>query len=141
MRRGIVVPPEKRGAILLDVIRLPHAVMNRLLAALSAADFELLRPSLREIPLMQGMVLQEQESAVEQVYFPLGGAVSLISVMERGQSVETAVVGREGVIGAFGGSDVGTHSRAPLSACLGLHSLFQCRDFRWRSAKAITSGI
>jgi CRP-like cAMP-binding protein len=37
------------------------------------------------------------------VYFPVSGVVSLISVMEGGEVVETAMVGREGAIGAFGG--------------------------------------
>ena len=79
----------------------PHA--NRLLATLHYADFHLLAPHLRFVSLVQGQVLQEQEAAVEQVYFPLSGVVSLISVMEGGEVVETATVGREGAIGAFGG--------------------------------------
>jgi CRP-like cAMP-binding protein len=76
---------------------------NRLLATLDHADFHLLTPHLRSVPLVKGHVLQEQEAPVEQVYFPLSGVVSLISVMEAGEVVETATVGREGAIGAFGG--------------------------------------
>jgi hypothetical protein len=34
------------------------------------------------------------------VYFPMSGVV-LVSVMDEGQGVETAVVGREGAVGAF----------------------------------------
>jgi CRP-like cAMP-binding protein len=48
-------------------------------------------------------VLQEQEAPVEKVYFPLSGVISLISVMEDNRVVETAMVGREGAVGAFGG--------------------------------------
>jgi CRP-like cAMP-binding protein len=53
--------------------------------------------------LPQGLVLQEQEALVEDVYFPSSGVISLISVMEGGEVVETATVGREGAVGAFGG--------------------------------------
>jgi CRP-like cAMP-binding protein len=49
------------------------------------------------------VVLHEQEAPVENVYFPLSGVISLISVMQGGQVVETAMVGREGAVGAFGG--------------------------------------
>lgn len=76
---------------------------NRLLRALEPADLALLRPYLRNVPLVQGAILQEQETPVELVYFPLSGVISLISVMESGEAVETAMVGREGAVGAFGG--------------------------------------
>jgi CRP-like cAMP-binding protein len=76
---------------------------NRLLRTLDEADFGLLAPHLQVVSLTQGKVLQEQEARVEQVYFPLSGVVSLISVMEGGDVVDTATVGREGAIGAFGG--------------------------------------
>jgi CRP-like cAMP-binding protein len=76
---------------------------NRLLMSLDEADFAPLAAHLRTGPLLQGQVLQEQESPVEQVYFPLSGVVSLISVMQGGEVVETATIGREGAIGAFGG--------------------------------------
>src|SRR5262245_28551630 len=76
---------------------------NRFLADLDRADFALLAPYLHKIPLVQGSVLQEQEAPVEQVYFPLSGVVSLISVMGDGTATQTAMVGREGAVDAFGG--------------------------------------
>jgi CRP-like cAMP-binding protein len=80
-----------------------HPRANRLLMSLDQADFGLLAPHLPVVSLTQGQVLQEQEARVEQVYFPLSGMVSLISVMAGGEVVDTATVGREGAIGAFGG--------------------------------------
>jgi CRP-like cAMP-binding protein len=77
--------------------------MNRLLAALGGSDLALLQPHLHSIRLTQGVVLQEQETPIEHVYFPLGGAISLVSVMEGGEVVEAAMVGREGAVGVFGG--------------------------------------
>src|SRR5262245_27839398 len=76
---------------------------NRLLKTLDGADFDLLAPHLRQASLKQGSLLQEQEAPVEHIYFPLNGVISLVSVMEGGQVVETATVGREGAVGAFGG--------------------------------------
>jgi hypothetical protein len=69
---------------------------NRLLATLDRTDFELLAPHLCNVPLVQGFALQEQEAPVEKVYFPVSGVISLISVMEGGEVIETAMVGREG---------------------------------------------
>jgi CRP-like cAMP-binding protein len=76
---------------------------NRLLGMLGEDDFALLGPHLRNVGLLQGMVLQEQEAPVEQVYFPLDGVVSLVSVMAQGEVIETATIGRDGAIGVFGG--------------------------------------
>ena len=82
---------------------MPDRLQNRLLAALAPTDYALLVPHLRTAHFAQGTILQEQGSTVTRVYFPLNGMVSLVSVMEDGQAVETAVVGREGALGAFVG--------------------------------------
>jgi CRP-like cAMP-binding protein len=76
---------------------------NRLLAALQPADFFLLAPNLKDISLTQGDVLQETGEAIKYVYFPQSGMISLMTVMQNGNSVETATVGREGAMGAMSG--------------------------------------
>ena len=76
---------------------------NGLLAALEPFDFALLHPHLRQLPLIAGATLQDEEAPVEQIYFPLSGLISLVAVMEAGEVVETATVGRRGAIGAFAG--------------------------------------
>jgi CRP-like cAMP-binding protein len=77
---------------------------NRLLAALSPADFSLLAPNLTDIPLTPlGDVLQESGEAIKYVYFPQVGMISLLAVMQNGSAVETATVGREGAAGAMSG--------------------------------------
>jgi CRP-like cAMP-binding protein len=40
---------------------------------------------------------------VDQIFFPLSGMVSLLVVLKNGNAVETATVGREGVVGAMAG--------------------------------------
>jgi CRP-like cAMP-binding protein len=74
---------------------------NRLLSSLPAPDLTLLARHFKRVSLDHGAVLQEQEAPVEWVYFPLSGVVSLMSVMQSGEAVESAVVGREGAIGLF----------------------------------------
>ena len=76
---------------------------NRLLAELGHQDFELLAPQLRPFALKQGATLQEQDVSVDSVYFPLSGTISLIAVMNSGDTVETAMIGREGAVGVFAG--------------------------------------
>src|SRR5262245_31866275 len=76
---------------------------NRLLAALDPADYALLRPHLSTACFAQGAILQEREAPVVQVYFPMSGLVSLASVMGDGQEIETALIGRDGAVGAFVG--------------------------------------
>jgi CRP-like cAMP-binding protein len=79
----------------------PHS--NRLLAALPREAFELLRPHLTTIGLAQGTVLFEVGNEIDQISFPLSGMVSLVAVMKDGKAIETATVGREGVVGAMAG--------------------------------------
>jgi CRP-like cAMP-binding protein len=76
---------------------------NRLLRSLAGADVALLAPHCREMSLRQGLILQEQEAPFEQVYFPLSGVISLVTVMEDGDMIQTAMVGSEGAVGGFGG--------------------------------------
>jgi CRP-like cAMP-binding protein len=76
---------------------------NRLLAELEHRDFELLAWQLRPFALKQGATVQEQGVPVDTVYFPLSGIVSLVTVMNSGDTVETAMIGREGAIGVFAG--------------------------------------
>jgi CRP-like cAMP-binding protein len=76
---------------------------NRLLASLVPADFALLAPHLKEVSPKQGVFLQEAGDPIEQVYFPQSGMISLLAVMEAGNAVETATIGREGAVGAMSG--------------------------------------
>jgi CRP-like cAMP-binding protein len=87
---------------------------NQLLAALEPGDYALLMPHPRAAYFTQGAVLQEQEAPVAHVYFPMNGMVSLVSVMEDGQVVESAVVGREGAVGAFAGLGPWSATRATV---------------------------
>jgi CRP-like cAMP-binding protein len=76
---------------------------NKLLASLPRSQFNLLIPHLTVSSLAQGTVVFETGDEVDQVYFPHNGMFSLLAVMRDGKAIETATVGREGVIGAMSG--------------------------------------
>ena len=72
---------------------------NSLLAAF-VADFELLRPHLQTVRIGVGEVVCEPGERIRFVYFPHRGAISKLTVLADGSEIETALVGREGAIGA-----------------------------------------
>ncbi|TKT71644.1 Crp/Fnr family transcriptional regulator [Afipia massiliensis] len=74
-------------------------VGNRLLAALPPADFRLLAPHLQKVPLEQDVVLLQSGDRIEQVYFPLSGAIAFMLDMPSGQTVATGLIGHEGAAG------------------------------------------
>jgi CRP-like cAMP-binding protein len=76
---------------------------NKLLASLPRDDFDRLLPHLTTVQLPQGLVLFESGDEVDQVYFPQYGMLSLLAVLRDGKAIETATVGREGVVGAMAG--------------------------------------
>jgi CRP-like cAMP-binding protein len=75
--------------------------MNRLLAALPPADFDLLAPGLETVQLFEDAAISQQGDPVDYVLFPHSGAISLMVDMADGQTVASAVIGREGAIGTL----------------------------------------
>lgn len=76
---------------------------NKLLAALPRDHFELLLPHMATVSLLQGVALSEPGDEITDVFFPHDGMLSLLAVMRDGKAIETATVGREGVVGAMAG--------------------------------------
>jgi len=72
---------------------------NRLLAALTDADWECWRPQLECVDLARGQVLCESGRPRRHAYFPTSAVVSLLCTVASGASSEIAVVGNEGVVG------------------------------------------
>ncbi|HZH12087.1 MAG TPA: Crp/Fnr family transcriptional regulator [Microvirga sp.] len=75
---------------------------NRLLAALEPDDFALLEPHLEAVELKRGEVLYEAGDVIRYAYFPHDAMVSLVNVMEDGNTVEVGLFGCEGVLGLLG---------------------------------------
>ena len=75
---------------------------NALLSALPRGQFNiLLRPYLTIVSVVQATLLLETGDECEHVYFPHNGMLSLLVVLQDGQSIETATVVREGVVGGM----------------------------------------
>lgn len=74
-------------------------VGNRLLAMLPPADFGLLSPYLQKISLEQDAGLMRTGDRIQHIYFPHSGAISFMLDMTNGQTVATAIVGRDGAVG------------------------------------------
>jgi CRP-like cAMP-binding protein len=72
---------------------------NRLLDALSAAQKQELRRSLRPVFLGARRVLFEPGEIIDAIYFPLDCVVSLVSPLQEGITVEVATIGNEGIVG------------------------------------------
>ncbi|WP_369132321.1 Crp/Fnr family transcriptional regulator [Modestobacter sp. I12A-02662] len=72
---------------------------NTVLGGLDDRALAALLPDLSEAPLPAGRVLHEAGRAVAGVYFPLVGVVSVVADLGGDQVVETATIGREGVVG------------------------------------------
>lgn len=117
-----------------NLIASPHEIKrNQLLAALPDAELSRWLPQLTLIDMPLGQVLFESGRVEMNAYFPTSAIVSLLYVMENGDSAEIAVVGNEGMVGVpllMGGNS--TPSRAVVqSAGMGyrLRSRFLTEEF------------
>jgi CRP-like cAMP-binding protein len=82
---------------------LGRSLDNKLLSSLPRGQFDLLAPHLTTVSLEQGTVLIQAGDEFDYVYFPHHGMLSLLAVLKDGKAIETATVGREGVVGAMAG--------------------------------------
>jgi CRP-like cAMP-binding protein len=83
-----------------EVTVLGLALKNRLLAELlmTAEAKQLVSPHLKLVTLERNQVLFEQGDKIEYVYFPLDSAVSSLAIMEDGTTLETLMIGKEGLV-------------------------------------------
>ena len=72
---------------------------NTILGALPGAEYAHIRPRLEHVELPRGIVLEQVHEAIENVYFPIDGVASILAVGENGESVDTTMIGREGMTG------------------------------------------
>ncbi|HVI71558.1 MAG TPA: Crp/Fnr family transcriptional regulator [Pyrinomonadaceae bacterium] len=88
--------PDKREP-LTSSIASRNELLSELLRIPDVSNY--LFPELRILPLTVNQVLYEQGDKIDVVYFPLDSAVSGLAIMEDGTTIETALVGREGLVG------------------------------------------
>ncbi|MDP3802693.1 Crp/Fnr family transcriptional regulator [Brevundimonas sp.] len=93
------------------------------IAALDPADRKRIEPHLNERPFTQGQMLYDAGEAVSEIWFPMSGVVSLMTILDDDRMIETAAIGREGLVGVTcGPSNARAASRAiaqieGVSAC------------------------
>ncbi|MGA7386352.1 MAG: Crp/Fnr family transcriptional regulator [Pseudolabrys sp.] len=76
-----------------------------MLASLSADAFLAVAPHLKVVELKFGEVLAEAGSSIRRVYFPYSGVISLVVELDVGAMIETAMIGRDGVLNAASALD------------------------------------
>lgn len=72
---------------------------NHLLGALDRGDLARLAPALEPVCLPRPTELEAANERIEFVYFPTSGVASIVSIDESGETVDTAMIGREGMTG------------------------------------------
>lgn len=72
---------------------------NRLLQMIPADLQEQILPALETVELKRGEVLMERGQLFDQIYFPTGALVSLVSDFSDGSRIEAMVVGYDGFVG------------------------------------------
>jgi CRP-like cAMP-binding protein len=60
---------------------------------------------LRPIDLEQQTILYDAGDTVDRVYFPFDAVVSIVATLSTGETIEAAMVGRDGVVGALAALD------------------------------------
>ena len=73
--------------------------INQLLNALPDAEFARLLPRLQNVTLASGEDIYQPHGSSEFLYFPETAVFSQLNILEDGRTVETAMIGNEGITG------------------------------------------
>ena len=93
------VKPSEAGQAIKRTIAGGKHVRNRILLAMTDAEFLVIRRHLKYVALPSHRRLHEPHRTFRFVYFPNEGLISLVVVMANGKTVEAGIVGREGLSG------------------------------------------
>lgn len=78
---------------------------NVILAALTPGDANALRPHLKPADLESKTILFNPGDIIDKVWFPEGAVVSLVVGLTSGETIEGAMVGKDGVVGVAAALD------------------------------------
>ncbi len=78
---------------------------NLILGSLTANDQKALEPLLKHVELVQGSILYDVGDTVAAVYFPTTALISLVVGLSTGETIEAAMVGRDGIVGGLAALD------------------------------------
>jgi CRP-like cAMP-binding protein len=93
---------------------------NRLLRGLPDGELDRIRPELVPVHLPRPTELEAANEEIRFVYFPTTGVASIVAMDESGESVDTAMIGKEGMTGlavllGTGQSPVRTIVQVPMT--------------------------
>jgi len=72
---------------------------NAILGALPEDELQLVRERCQRVSVHEGKILQPAGTPCEWLFFPAGAALSLMAVTQDGLSIETGLIGQEGMVG------------------------------------------
>lgn len=75
------------------------ALQNSLLEALPPTELARFAHHFVQVELERGRLLYDPGDRIDHVYFPHDGVISLMTLMENGQAIESAMIGPEGALG------------------------------------------
>jgi CRP-like cAMP-binding protein len=78
---------------------------NHLLTSLAEEKIAALLPHLKTVELPLETVLFETGDTIKTVYFPLSGVVSVVVDLATGQMIESAMIGRDSLVGGSAAFD------------------------------------
>jgi CRP-like cAMP-binding protein len=91
-----------------------HTRLNQLLGAFEPEVRRRIDPHLEAVTFKLGHVVCEAGGLLQHAYFPQGAVLSLLTVLESGDAIETANIGREGAFGLF----AAMYSRVSFNQCI-----------------------
>lgn len=101
--------------------------MNDLLDSLADSDLQTLLPSLQLVSLTAGETLAEAGATSNKIYFPINALVAHSREMSDGLTIDTAMVGADGMLGC--GGLIGTSLHRIYVAQSGLAYRINAEDF------------
>lgn len=96
---------------------------NAILAALPDEELRLVREWGQRVSFHEGKILQSAGTACEWLFFPMSTALSLRAVTRDGLSIETGLIGHEGMVGLLQFSG----SRSQPLECMVQHGGMACQ--------------
>lgn len=70
-----------------------------MLSSLPENEYQRLMPKLERVHLTLKQVLYQPHEPISYVYFPITGVISLLTLMNDGATIETGMIGKEGMLG------------------------------------------
>jgi CRP-like cAMP-binding protein len=107
----------------------PHS-KNLLLASLPTENMAALAPHLRVIQLPQETVLFEAGDTIKAIYFPHTGIVSIVVDLASGETIETAMIGRDSLVGGSAALDDDIALNRAVVQVAGVASVVEVGTFR-----------